>query len=103
MAVVRHQRFERRQRSQITSISTVPSLCEIEILKATINPPGLKRIVGPGVTLIFMALRAGIGAANAERNIGSWYAHAVIAPRIDGHIDLRWHVASNAGASSTGH
>ena len=72
-------------------------------MKATINPPGLKRIVGPGVTLVLMALRAGIGAANAERNIGSRYTHAVIAPRIDGHVDLRWHVASNAGASSTGH
>ena len=43
-----------------------------------------------------MALRAGIGGAQRDRQIGSRHAKAVIAPDVDNHVSLGRHVAIDA-------
>ncbi len=55
--------------------------------------------VGPVRTLVGVALIAGIWRPRAYGKIRPRDAHAVVAPRIDTHIELARHVAVHAGAA----
>ena len=97
LLIVTDQCLEARQGSEVTPVSRHPCFRLIQYLDVGFYAPVIYNIVSPGIGLILMALRAGIGAAGANGYIGTGNPHAVIASGIDAHVELIGHVAVNTG------